>query len=325
MKQAVVVLALLASDCQAINKSHGHNHSHSKRMNHDIISATMRDIASREPQVAVLQNKLNKIQSLKPRLNVAKHDIDEMLKDPVVQEDESVKELARRALNKIRVKPTAPAPVADDIPSMARRALDKLYGSKQKTEDENVPLLARKALGKMNGNSPADNQESDEIASLAKKAMSNLDKLTPDDKAELQDLAKKALNKLDSGSDDSLKGQAKKALDSMEIQENARKASSKLEIQELAKKALGGGGGDMQNLARNALKGLEGGYKGGDEEVQTLAKKALKNTDSMKNDDSLQAMAKAALSNINGNALVQTEGNDGIVFKGDIRKTLGHL
>lgn len=48
IKKAIVVLALLASDCHAIEKSH------SKKMKHDIISGTMRDIASREPQIAVL-------------------------------------------------------------------------------------------------------------------------------------------------------------------------------------------------------------------------------------------------------------------------------
>lgn len=41
------------------------------------------------------------MQRLKPRLDVAKRDIDDMLKEPVKKEDESVKELARRALKKM--------------------------------------------------------------------------------------------------------------------------------------------------------------------------------------------------------------------------------
>ena len=70
-------------------------------MKHDVISSTMRDIASREPQIAVLQNKLNKMQALKPRLDIANQDIDNLLRQPTAKEDLSVRELARLALEKI--------------------------------------------------------------------------------------------------------------------------------------------------------------------------------------------------------------------------------
>lgn len=79
----------------------------------------------------------------------------------------------------------------------------------------------------------------------------------------------------------------------------------------------------MQALAKNALNKLEGNKVGDD--IQTLAKKALRRIDGMKSGDNIEALAKDALKNIGGGSLVQTTGDDGIVFKGDLKTTLGHL
>jgi hypothetical protein len=72
---AVLVLLLSGNSVEARHHRRGHGG--------ETISSSMRNIASREPQIAVLQDKLNKMQHLKPALDGARKDIDEMFRVPI--------------------------------------------------------------------------------------------------------------------------------------------------------------------------------------------------------------------------------------------------
>jgi len=114
---------------------------------------------------------------LKPRLDVAKRDIDDMLKPVVRRDAKSIKELAKSALD--RLKPE------DEIPKLARKVLDK----HEKNLDDSVPTLAKNALERV-----GDEIKSDSVPELAKKANKKIENSVEEEKEEITELANKALS-----------------------------------------------------------------------------------------------------------------------------------
>ena len=53
------------------------------------ISEDLHEIASKQPEIAILQNKLQKMQRLKPRIHRAVGNINEMLKHPQREEEQA--------------------------------------------------------------------------------------------------------------------------------------------------------------------------------------------------------------------------------------------
>ena len=97
--------------------------------------------------MGVLQGKLDRIQKITPTVNQVVGSVNSILSRP-----ESPKPL--------------PA-VVDEIPRMARKALDTLESEKSKKSDD-LGNLARKALDSLDS---LDSKKSDDIGNLARKAL----------------------------------------------------------------------------------------------------------------------------------------------------------
>jgi len=125
--------------------------------------------------MGALQNKMKEIHALRPRLDKAITDIDEILKKPEeppceipaapkpkptckecndctgCTNNDEIKQLAGKALSKLDVGSQAGS---GDVPSLAKAALNKMDGGSQ-TGSGDVSSLAKAALNKMDGESQA--------------------------------------------------------------------------------------------------------------------------------------------------------------------------
>lgn len=196
--------------------------------------------------------------------------VDDILK-PVPVDPEPAPKVHKAPAPKPIPAPEPPAPVDDEIPKLAKKALDNLHKTeeapKPAEDDDSVSTLARRAIQRLEGLG-GSSDGGDEVPHLAKKALKNIngssDGAVSDD---VPKLAKKALDNLNSGKppSDQVKALARKALKEMEEdKKGADDNKDNGEIESLAKKALA-------NVKKNGGKVPD--------EVKTLAKNALKEMD----------------------------------------------
>lgn len=187
--------------------------------------------------------------------------VDDILKPVPVAPEPAPKVHAAPKLAPIPLPPPPPPPAVheDEIPRLARAALDNInrgVPAKNEVEDDSVSALARKAIRRLEGMGGSSDSGS-----------------SGDD---VQGLAKKALSKLDGSSSSSSGGESSSAYQGDDVAALARKALGKLETD-------GHPSDHVKELARAALKDLEGGKKGAaeggsdGESVEDLAKRAFAN------------------------------------------------
>jgi hypothetical protein len=202
------------------------NSSEAAKIKNSFITDQLKEMAMSSPEVGVIQHKLERIEALKPRMQEAMGDISDITK-PIPQTKE----------------PSPPPPcvhchthyihhthhhhhhvVDNEIPRLAKKALDKLHNVPEKTDS--IKDLANKALknlgGMGGGNMAKEAAEGDaSVEHLAGKALEAM-KESPKEEAEsVEDIASRALKQMDSyksesNGDSDVSTLAKKALGNLE-------------------------------------------------------------------------------------------------------------
>ena len=138
------------------------NNSASTAVNHNRhITDQLREMASKGPEIGVIQHKLERLDSLKGRLNNAMDDVHEILRPlPETTEPKAplcktchtheIRHLSRRALDRIEGRSSGSSDTIADLANQALKNLGGMGGGNMAREAENgnnsVEHLAGKAL-----------------------------------------------------------------------------------------------------------------------------------------------------------------------------------
>ena len=229
---------------------------------------SVKELVSHAPTMGYIKNKIDRMDALKPKLESAQDQINEIMKDPPADAD--IPE-AKFAPKSEVIEAPIPSPKVskscdceeDEQPACCGKAVTTITKHHKNGKKHHTHIIH---------DSPSE-MTSDEkgLAAIAKTAIEVMGRPEP-----IDSLARRAQENIqNNGVSDEVRHMAKKALANQEggdIQDMAKRALDNLNNG----KAVGG---DIQEMAKKALDNLNNGKAGAPDGIQELAKKALDNMD----------------------------------------------